>query len=149
MQRSLIQSPDRGKSLPGRNNCIMVCNLLVIDITCLRDILITALLKNSLCKNPDGWNVLQSADIPMYLLRHCRRKDAGVCPGISHEFFLVQFLHNLQRLIGTYFKQARTIVLQLCQIIKQDGLQNVWKVLNTFYIPLAVKQKKKIKKRLY
>ena len=52
-------------------------------------------------------------------LGNSRRQHTRICTRVCNEFFLIQILHNLQRLVGRNLKQFGTFVLQLREVEKQ------------------------------
>ena len=107
----------RRQSLPRRDDRVVIRNLLVIDISCLRQILIAAETQDVLKIRSRHLIFGQTVQISCNLLCHRRRKNTGVGSGIRHQLFLVQFLHNSKRLIRTDLKALGTVVLKLRQIV--------------------------------
>ena len=91
-------------SLSRRDNSIVVCDLLVIDISCLRQILITALCQDLLCKRLSVHIPTQTANVFLYLFCHRGGEHTGICSGVSDQFFLIQLLDNFQSLIRADLK---------------------------------------------
>ena len=114
-----MQRLKRPQSLPGRNNRIMIRNLLIIRITRLSDLFIAFILKYCFCKYPYTRNIAKPADIFADFLCYCCRKHPGIRTRICNQLLLIQLLHNAKRLIRTDLKKSGTCILQFCQIIQK------------------------------
>ena len=97
----------------------MVCDQLVVYIAGFGDALKASVLQNLRSLGGQRRIAFQSADVPSDLLRHSRGKHAGVRSGIGGQLLFIKLLGDPQRLIGTEFKEAGAVVLQLRQIIEK------------------------------
>ena len=97
----------------------MIRNLLIVDISCLRNPLVAALLQNFRREGSNGRMPLKPTDIFMNFLCHCRGQDPGVRSGVCDHLFLVQLLYDTQGFIRADLEHLRTVVLQFCQVVEQ------------------------------
>ena len=97
----------------------MVCDQLVVYIAGFGDALKASVLQDLRSLGGQQGIAFQSADVPSDLLRHRRRKHAGVRSGISGQLLFIKLLGDPQRLVGTELKEAGAVVLQLRQIIEK------------------------------
>ena len=116
---------ERGKpgegpeSLPGRNQCIVVGNLLVVRIAALRDAFVTAVCQHLLREAADRLYPREPAQVLLDFLCDRRRKHARIGSRVGNQLFFVELLRDLKSLIRANLKAPRTVVLQFRQIIKK------------------------------
>ena len=115
-RRQILQ---RREPLAGRNNRVVIRDLLIVRIAGLRDILVKPFCKDCIRVFPHSGYCLQTTDILPDLLRDRRGKHTGVRSRIRHKLLLVQFLRDLQRLIRAQLQRPGTDILKLRQVKKQ------------------------------
>ena len=94
----------------------MIRDLLVIDIFCLCQILISFLFQNIFHIRPDARIRCKTADIFCDFLGNRCGKHTGIRTRIGCQLLFIQLLHDLQCLIRADLKQLGAFVLQLRQI---------------------------------
>ena len=110
---------ERPESLTGRNQRVVVGNLLVVRIAALRDALVTAVCQHLLREAADHLNPREPAQILLNFLCDRRREHARIGSRVGDQLFFVEFLRDLKGLIRAYLKAPRAVILQFRQIIKK------------------------------
>ena len=119
------------------DNGVMVCDLFVIDISCLLQIFVAALFQYLFRKGFSVHIAPKAADVLMYFFCHRSGEHTGIGPWIGDHFFLIQFLDNLQGLIRADLKHAGAVILKLCQIIEKRRIFILLFLLNLFHHSLV------------
>ena len=94
----------------------MIGNLLIIYILRLCNRLIASRLHDLIRIGGYRCISLQSADILIDLLAHCRRQHPCIGSRIGHQLLLIQFLYDLQCLIRADLEQLGAHILKLRQV---------------------------------
>ena len=103
-------------------NCIVVCNLLIVDIPGLCNSLPGGSRQNLRRKLRYPSIRLKSRKIFSDFLCHRRRKHSGVRSRVGDQLFFVELLNHPQGLVRAQLKPPGALVLQLRQVKKKGRI---------------------------
>jgi len=112
----------------------MICNLLVIDISCFCNIFVGSHFQNLICRPVDLRISAKAGNVFVNFFCNRSGKHPGICSGIGHQLFLIKLLNDPQGFIRTDLKKPGADVLKLRQVKKKRRILVFFFPLDFFYL---------------